>query len=607
MKNLLKKLNLFNNETRVQDIFFLVGIFLFISVLIIGLFPGKNLMIVQSQEFFIYAVMTVPLVAALYFIVMSLRQHLYTDPAQIGSSIRKKMAMAFVFVAVLPSLPIVLTSNYLLNQTLSGLIFDKTSSALSEAVSMSNEPVADMKQGLEREMEALKYQLDNRTLSLDFPAGREYIRSIYKMKGMRLIILNCYPGQKENALWQVDPVTEDFQQDFMDFFRIARLDDNSRIDKLSIHGHDFLTGSIRYEDYLLVLYRDIPDDIAKRAQIFTDSLANHKKLANTINVLKSNSGMYLFGLMLFIILVSVLMSLYLSKNITKPVLKLSEAARDVAKGNFDVSVYRESEDELGTLFKSFNRMVYELNRNRKIIYQKQRLEAWREMARQVVHEIKNPLTPIRLSAERIRKRFLEDHPDIRSIVLSGTETIIEEIGVLMNILSEFTEFARLPEMKPVKTDVNLLLDNCVKFFSGIEHIHFFTNIDARIPEIYIDKGLMKQTLNNLIQNAIDAVGEEGNIYINSAYIASNGTGLIRIAIRDDGTGIKDFDRDKIFTPGFSTKSSGRGIGLAIAQKIIMEHHGEITCKSELGKGTEFVIDLPVENNEGGIHGEDTDS
>jgi len=424
---------------------------------------------------------------------------------------------------------------------------------------------------------------------------------------MRLIILNCYPGQKENALWQVDPVTEDFQQDFMDFFRIARLDDNSRIDKLSIHGHDFLTGSIRYEDYLLVLYRDIPDDIAKRAQIFTDSLANHKKLANTINVLKSNSGMYLFGLMLFIILVSVLMSLYLSKNITKPVLKLSEAARDVAKGNFDVSVYRESEDELGTLFKSFNRMVYELNRNRKIIYQKQRLEAWREMARQVVHEIKNPLTPIRLSAERIRKRFLEDHPDIRSIVLSGTETIIEEIGVLMNILSEFTEFARLPEMKPVKTDVNLLLDNCVKFFSGIEHIHFFTNIDARIPEIYIDKGLMKQTLNNLIQNAIDAVGEEGNIYINSAYIASNGTGLIRIAIRDDGTGIKDFDRDKIFTPGFSTKSSGRGIGLAIAQKIIMEHHGEITCKSELGKGTEFVIDLPVENNEGGIHGEDTDS
>src|SRR4030042_6283074 len=122
MKNLLKKINLFPVDTRVQDVLFLVGIFVFISILIIGLFPGKNVMIVKSQEFFIYAVMTVPLVAALYFIVMSsLRRYLYTDPTQIGASIRKKMAMYFVFVAVLPSLPIVLASNYLLNQTLSSL------------------------------------------------------------------------------------------------------------------------------------------------------------------------------------------------------------------------------------------------------------------------------------------------------------------------------------------------------------------------------------------------------------------------------------------------------------------------------------------------------
>ncbi|OHD67509.1 MAG: hypothetical protein A2W19_07440 [Spirochaetes bacterium RBG_16_49_21] len=606
MKNLLKKLNLFTDETRIQDVLFLVGIFVFIAILIIGLFPGKNVMIVKSQEFFIYAVMTVPLVAALYFIVMSLRRHLYTEPAQFGSSIRKKMAMAFVFVAILPSLPIVLTSNYLLNQTLSGLIFDKTSQALTEAVSMSNEPVVQMKLGIHREMEALKYQLDNRTLSVDFREGREYLRSIYTKKGMTLFIFNFFPGEKGNALWRVDPVSEDFEKNFMDFFRIAGFDDGIRIDKLSIQEIDFLAGSLRYKQYLLVLCKNIPEDIAKRAQIFTDSLADHKRLANTINELKSNSGMYLFGLMLFIVLVSVLMSLYLSKNITKPVLKLSEAAQDVAKGNFDVSLYRESEDELGTLFKSFNRMVYELNRNRKIIYQKQRLEAWREMARQVVHEIKNPLTPIRLSAERIRKQFSENHPDIKNIVLTGTETIIEEIGVLMNILSEFTEFARLPEMKPMKTDINALLESCVKFFSSHEQIHFHTIIDKQIPEIYIDKRLMKQTLNNLIQNAIDAVGVEGNIFVNSAYVAVNGTGLVRIIIRDDGIGIKEFDKDKIFTPGFSTKSSGRGIGLAIVEKIIMEHRGEITCKSEYGKGTEFIIDLPIDTNEGQNHGKNTD-
>lgn len=602
MKNLLKKLNLFTDDTRFQDLLFLVGFFVFIAILIIGLFPGKNVMIVKSQEFFIYAVMTVPLVAALYFIVMSLRRYLYTEPTQFGASIRKKIAMSFLFVAVLPSLPIVLTSNYLLNQTLSSLVLDKTSSALTDAIAMSNEPVEQMKDGIRREMEAIKYQMDSQTVSVESQEGREYLRSVYKIKGMSIFIYNFYTGSKTNPIWAVDWPAGDIQKNMMEFYRVASFDDDARIDKLAIQGQEFLSGSLRYKNYLVVLSRSIPADIAKRTEFFTQSLADHKRLADIINELKSNAGMYLFGLMLFIILISVLVSLYLSKFITKPVLELSEAAQDVARGNFDVSLYRKSEDEMGTLFKSFNRMVYELNRNRKIIYQKQRLEAWREMARQVVHEIKNPLTPIRLSAERIRKQYLENHPDIKNIVLTGTETIIEEVGVLMNILSEFTEFARLPEMKPMKTDINTLLGSCVNFFSSHEHVHFQTNIDKRIPEIYIDKRLIKQTLNNLIQNAIDAVGDSGTIYVDSEYIAADDGGHARISIRDDGIGIKEFDKDKIFNPGFSTKSSGRGIGLAIVQKIIMEHRGDISCKSEFGKGTEFIIDLPIENKEGLIHG-----
>jgi nitrogen fixation/metabolism regulation signal transduction histidine kinase len=598
MKNLLKKLNLFTHDTNFQDILFLVVVFVFIAILIIGLFPGKNVMIVKSQEFFIYAVMTVPLVAALYFIVMSLRRYLYAEPTQFRASIRKKIAISLVFVAVLPSLPIVLTSNYLLNQTLSSLVLDKTSSALTQAISMSNEPVEQMKDGIRREMDAMKHQLAGGNLSVDTHEGREYIRSICKIRGITIFIFNFYAGNGMNFIWAVDWAAEDIQKNLMDFYRVSVFEDDSRIDKLSIQRMDFLSGALRHQHFLLVLCRSIPEDIEKRAEFFTQSLSDHKRLSDIINELKSNAGMYLFGLMLFIILVSVLVSLYLAKFITKPVLELSEAAQDVARGNFDVSLYRESEDELGTLFKSFNRMVYELNRNRKIIYQKQRLEAWREMARQVVHEIKNPLTPIRLSAERMRKRFLEDHPDIKKIVLNGSETIIEEVGVLMNILSEFTEFARLPEMKPMKTDLNALIEGCVNFFSSHEHIQFYTDIDGRIPQIYVDKRLMKQTLNNLIQNAIDAVGDSGAIYVISEYIPANGSGHVRITIRDDGTGIKEFDKDKIFNPGFSTKSSGRGHGLAIVQKIIMEHRGDISCKSEFGKGTEFIIDLPIDNKEG---------
>jgi len=110
--------------------------------------------------------------------------------------------------------------------------------------------------------------------------------------------------------------------------------------------------------------------------------------------------------------------------------------------------------------------------------------------------------------------------------------------------------------------------------------------------------LMKQTLNNLIQNAIDAIGESGNIYVSSRLLPASGVSSVRITIRDDGTGIREFDKDKIFNPGFSTKSSGTGLGLAIVEKIIMEHRGDISCMSEYGKGTEFIIDLPVDAPEG---------
>ncbi|MBN1498014.1 MAG: HAMP domain-containing protein [Spirochaetes bacterium] len=594
MKNLLKKINLFPDDTRVQDVLFLVGIFVFVSILIIGLFPGKNVMIVKGREFFLYAVMTVPLVAALYFIVMSLRRNLYTGAPRAGSSIQYKMAVAFVFVAVLPSLPVVLTSNYILNQTLSGIILDKTSRALDEAITAANDPVIQMREGMRGELQSIEYQMDNGTLSLETPEGRDYIRNVYTVKGLSVFAYAFYPGGFANTLWLVDGAPDPIEKSITDFYNGAVFDDNFRIDKLSILGREYLAGSLRYNNYLLVICRAIPEEVAKRAELFAQSLSDHKKLSGTINDLKSDGGLYLFGVVLFVILISVLVSLYLSKNITRPVIELSDATRDFADGKYDISLYRDSEDELGVLFKSFNRMVYEFNRNRRILYQKQRLEAWREMARQVVHEIKNPLTPIQLSAERIRKRYIEEHPDIKNIILSGTETIVEEVGVLKNILSEFTEFARLPEMKPVKSDINALIENCVNFFSGHENISFHSHLDRRIPEIYIDRMMLRQTFNNLIKNAVEAVGKTGNIYVSTELLQEDEGGVARIIIRDDGVGIRDIDRDKIFNPGYSTKSSGTGLGLAIVQKIIMEHQGEISCNSEFGKGTEFIIDLPID-------------
>lgn len=602
MKKFLKKIKFLPEEGRLQDLFILGGLFVFVAILIIGLFPGTKTMDVKNQEFFLYAVMTVPLIAALYFIVVSLRRNIYSGESLSASSIRYKMAMAFVFVALLSSLPVVLASNYILNQTLSGIIIEKTTGALGEAVVISKEPVELMRQTLQGELEAVRYQLDAGTSTLLSYDGRVFLRNMYQRKGIAMLTYAARFEERRNTLLLLDGGNEDIRGPITDFFSSTRFEGDTRVDRLTMGGQEYLAASLRYHEHLLVLYRMIPSDIAKRTAILEQSLADHRRLARSIGELKSDAGLYLLGLTMFIVIVSVAVSLYLSTNITRPVLELATAARELSRGNFDLALYRESNDELGLLFRSFNRMVYELNRNRRIIYQKQRLEAWREMARRVVHEIKNPLTPIRLSAERIRKRFLENHPDIRNVILTGTETIIDEVGVLMNILAEFTEFARLPEMKPVRADINILIESCVNLFSGHEEIRFHATLDPRIPEIYIDKMLIKQVLNNLIQNAVDAVAGKGNIYVKSELVPDDAPDMVRISIRDDGIGIRDFDKDKIFNPGFSTKTTGTGLGLAIVQKIIMEHRGEITCDSEYGKGTEFVIELPIDTQEGSGYG-----
>jgi two-component system nitrogen regulation sensor histidine kinase NtrY len=198
-------------------------------------------------------------------------------------------------------------------------------------------------------------------------------------------------------------------------------------------------------------------------------------------------------------------------------------------------------------------------------------------------------------------RYRENHPDIKNIVLTGTDTIIEEVNVLTSILSEFSRFARLPEMKPEYDDLNASVESCVNFFHGHERVAFHVDLDPGVGSVLFDKMLLRQALTNIIQNSIDAVEDRGNIHIATRRL----DGTVAIHIRDDGTGIKPEDLDKIFEPTFSTKPHGTGIGLTIVEKIILEHHGRISCRSKPGEGAEFVIELPATPQGGAADGKNT--
>ena len=223
----------------------------------------------------------------------------------------------------------------------------------------------------------------------------------------------------------------------------------------------------------------------------------------------------------------------------------------------------------------------------------QKLQAWKDIARKLVHEIKNPLTPIRLSAERIYRRYTEGHQDLDTIIRQGTTTIVEEVNVLMRLLSEFSRFARLPEIQPEYQSLNTIVENCVDFFKGHEKIRFIIELDQSMPDMYVDRGLIRQSLTNLLQNAIDASNDEGDIEVRTLYVDDHQNKLAKIIIRDHGIGIKEDDLEIVFEPTFSTKEHGTGLGLTIVEKIIIEHGGRIYCNCEYGNGSEFTIELPV--------------
>ena len=586
---------LFNEQGDRQDTIFLVGILLLLSILIIGLLPGQSTDSLVTQEFLISSVMVVPVIAAIYFIILSFRRNLYADSSMIGSNIRKKILLAFVFVAVLPSLPIVFASNYIIQQTMSRLSFSETSRALEAARDMAYE------------IESLEHVYDKKLLSPSTFEGRNAVTDFLRIRNFTTVF------GRVNDRGRIRPVAEMSMNSLTDEMRIIKLYNSldlslsNKVNRVSVDDRSYYTAFTQKGNIVTILMRDIPLSVDRNLQLFDTSYQNFSKVRYLGQNIQSNTSVFLLSLSIFLIIISVVVSHYLSTTITRPVLELSEAANEIASGNFAIQLKRDSDDEMGILYRSFNHMIEDLNRNRKIMYQKQRLEAWKDMARKVVHEIKNPLTPIRLSAERMRKHCMEDSPHVKNTIMAGTETIIEEVVSLMNLLSEFTNFARLPEMKPRKEDIGAVVESSAGLFEGHEHVTIKIYVENNLPEIYIDKNLIKRALGNIIQNAIDALQENGQIVINVTGLKQDDSDMVRIVIADNGMGIQEKDLERIFEPGFSGKPAGTGLGLAIVEKIILEHQGNISCKSEYGKGAEFIIELPVIHEGVLFNGQDINS
>jgi two-component system nitrogen regulation sensor histidine kinase NtrY len=221
----------------------------------------------------------------------------------------------------------------------------------------------------------------------------------------------------------------------------------------------------------------------------------------------------------------------------------------------------------------------------------QKVAAWGEVARKLAHEIKNPLTPIQLSAQRVRKAHLKGSPDFPRVLAECTQAIVQEVEALKNLVDEFAQFARLPAAHLVPGSLHDVVEQTLSLYDGFSEVRVERRLDPELPVVRFDAAQMKRVLINLVDNAIEATDRRGTVTVFTEYDREQGR--VRLGVADDGPGIPPQDRDKLFVPNFSTKKQGSGLGLAIVSRILQEHHGTIRVEDNRPRGARFVAEIPA--------------
>ncbi len=294
------------------------------------------------------------------------------------------------------------------------------------------------------------------------------------------------------------------------------------------------------------------------------------------------------------ILVAILASLWFAARVTRPVVSLAEAARRVAAGDLGAKVEVESSDELGELAASFNRMTEDLVQQKDRTLQAERVAAWRELARRLAHELKNPLFPLQVTVENLMRAKQKSPELFEEVFHEGTATLLEEINNLKAIIGRFSEFSKMPQPQRRPTQVNDVVGSVLRVFHAQlqqkNQISVHTELAESLPEISADPDLLHRALQNLVLNAIDAMPQGGELTIRTAAVGDR----IEISVSDTGSGLTQEECGRLFTPYYTTKQHGTGLGLAIVQSVVSDHGGKISVESTKEKGTTFRIELPCD-------------
>ncbi len=362
-----------------------------------------------------------------------------------------------------------------------------------------------------------------------------------------------------------------------------------KISRKSLFIHDEKIGNLEYISTYVPL-RNLMGELI--AYINLPYFAQQSELRNEISYFL----VAFINIYLLLLLLSVIIAFFISNYVTRPLQLIRNSISRVSFGKTNKKIEWEREDEIGQLISEYNRMIDELSVSAELLARSERESAWREMAKQVAHEIKNPLTPMRLNVQYLQRAWKDRTEDWEERLDRFTKTMVEQIDSLAIIAAEFSDFAKMPVTQNEEIDLRKFIPEVVDLYKGFDNV----DIDASLPEnhkdlkISADRKQLLRVFNNLIKNAIQAYdkNQRAKIYIQ----CEREENYYRLDVQDFGCGIPDDLKKNIFQPYFTTKNAGMGLGLAMVKSIIESFNGHISFDSKENEGTRFVMRVPAFNN-----------
>lgn len=357
-----------------------------------------------------------------------------------------------------------------------------------------------------------------------------------------------------------------------------------KLKRKSLFIQDEIIGKLNYVSIYIPLY--LPETNKIIGFLNLPYFGNEEDLNKDISSFLAN----FINLYLLFFIVAGAVAFTISQRITSPLVEIQSkmASTNLLKNE---KIDYKGNDEIGQLVKQYNKMIEELGNSAERLAESEREGAWKEMAKQIAHEIKNPLTPMKLSIQHLQRSWVNKNENIDEVFKKVTAILIEQIDSLSALATEFSSFAKMPISKPEVLKVSEVLDTVISLHSQSENIKFERDFQNPEAQVFMDKDQLLRIFTNIIKNAIQAIPEDRAGIINARIISRNNRAIIEI--RDNGKGISEDIAPKIFSPYFSTKSSGMGIGLSMCKKMAEASNGSISFESKIDEFTVFRVDLPL--------------